>query len=309
LPKYTFENGELLEADVVVANYGKKDLYGPTEYHLCGNCHSVSGSLSEKTCPVGELTTVGKIKIVIDTFKNPSRLDLILSLDGVLNSYPIWAYPKMIPKCPMSVYETQIFDEEAKKILEMGGSVYLSPTSTKENFPNSMQAQFTTDFWSVGTFTAQEGGMGQFIDASHPIFLNFPTETHSNWQWWPMAVQRAIILPQRFESIITEMDSYAYMRPMTKLLECRCGNGKLVLSSMGLQDLQKYPEARALLSSIYVYMDSEAFNPMQNIDYEVIESLVRGSENIADNRIPDVGSENIADNRITDVDSENIADN
>ena len=309
LPKYTFENGELLEADVVVANYGKKDLYGPTEYHLCGNSHSVSGSLSEKTCPVGELTTVGKIKIVIDTFKNPSRLDLILSLDGVLNSYPIWAYPKMIPKCPMSVYETQIFDEEAKKILEMGGSVYLSPTSTKENFPNSMQAQFTTDFWSVGTFTAQEGGMGQFIDASHPIFLNFPTETHSNWQWWPMAVQRAIILPQRFESIITEMDSYAYMRPMTKLLECRCGNGKLVLSSMGLQDLQKYPEARALLSSIYVYMDSEAFNPMQNIDYEVIESLVRGSENIADNRIPDVGSENIADNRITDVDSENIADN
>ena len=272
-----------MAVDVVVANYGKKDLHGPTEYELRGNSYSVLGSLDEKCCPMGELTIVGKIKIAIDTFKKASRLDLIVSVDGISNSYPIWVYPKINLKCPKSVYETQIFDKKAKKVLEMGGSVYLSPASTKENLPNSIQAQFTTDFWSVGTFTAQEGGMGQFIDASHPIFSNFPTETHSNWQWWPMAVQRAIILPQRFESIITEMDSYAYMRPMTKLLECRCGNGKLVLSSMGLQDLQKYPEARALLSSIYVYMDSEEFNPMQNIEYEVIESLVRGSENIAGN--------------------------
>jgi len=278
LPKYTFENGELLEVDVIVANYGKKSLQGSTEYELRGNKYVSSGSLSETNCPIGALTTVGKIKIVIGTLEKASRLDLTLSLNGVSNIYPIWVYTKIISKCPKSVYETQLFDEKTKRVLEMGGSVYLSPASTKEDLPNSIQAQFTTDFWSVGTFPAQEGGMGQFIDASHPIFLNFPTETHSNWQWWPMAVQRAIILPQRFESIITEMDSYAYMRPMTKLLECRCGNGKLVLSSMGLQELQKYTEARALLTSIYEYMDSENFDPKQNIEYEIIASLVRDRE-------------------------------
>jgi len=292
LPKYTFENGELFVADVVVANYGKNDLHGPTEYELRGNNYNMTGSLNEKHCPMGELTTVGKIEIVIDTLEKSSRLDLILSLDGVSNIYPIWVYPKIIPYCPTSVYETQLFDEKTKCVLEMGGIVYLSPASTKENLPKSIQAQFTTDFWSVGTFTAQEGGMGQFINASHPIFLDFPTETHSNWQWWPMSVQRAIILPQRFESIITEMDSYAYMRPMTKLLECCCGNGKLVLSSMGLQELQNYPEARALLSSIYSYMDSKKFNPKQHIACEVIESLVRGSENKADIKA-DIKADNI----------------
>lgn len=67
--------------------------------------------------------------------------------------------------------------------------------------------------------------MGQLMDAAHPLFAGFPTETHSNWQWWPMASQRAMILPRRMQAIVTEMDSYAYLRPMAKLLECRCQGG------------------------------------------------------------------------------------
>ena len=77
------------------------------------------------------------------------------------------------------------------------------------------------------------------------------------------------------KAIITEMDSYAYMRPMIQLMECRCGNGKLMLSSLGLQELQQYPEARALLSAIYRYMDSERFDPEQSMEAEIIEELVR----------------------------------
>ena len=64
--------------------------------------------------------------------------------------------------------------------------------------------------------------MGQLIDEKHPLFEEFPTEFHTNWQWWPMAGQRAVILPQPMKAIITEMDSYAYMRPMIQLMECRC---------------------------------------------------------------------------------------
>lgn len=115
--------------------------------------------------------------------------------------------------------------------------------------------------------------MGQLIDEEHPVFDRFPTEFHTNWQWWPMASQRAVILPERYEAIITEMDSYAFLRPMAQLLECRCGNGKLMFSTMGLQDLQQYPEARALLDAIYRYMESERFEPEQEIAVEVIERL------------------------------------
>lgn len=117
--------------------------------------------------------------------------------------------------------------------------------------------------------------MGQLIDVNHPIFKNFPTEFHTNWQWWPMASQRAIIFPHPVKAIVTEMDSYAYMRPMAQLAEFRCGGGKLIVSSMGLQNLQEYPEGRALLDAIYQYMTTEEFSPKEEITMKEIQELVK----------------------------------
>ena len=209
--------------------------------------------------------------------KTASRLILTVEVGGAVNRYPVWVYPAAsirMPVCPENVYETQRFDEKAREILAAGGRVYLTPPSTKEALPRSIRAQFTTDFWSVGTFAQQAGGMGQLIDSAHPLFADFPTESHTDWQWWPMASQRAVILPKRIRAIITEMDSYAHLRPMAQLFECRCGGGRLLFSSLGLQDLQQYPEARALLSSIYRYLGSEAFAPRQELDVETVASLV-----------------------------------
>lgn len=182
------------------------------------------------------------------------------------NSYPIWIYNDEKPLCPDDVYETEYLDDKAKQILNNGGKVFLSPKATKDTLPfASIGTQFSTDFWSVNTFKRQEGGMGQLIDSDHPIFDNFPTNFYSNWQWWIMANTRAIILPRAIKAIITELDSIAYMRPMAKLFEGRCMGGKLMFSSMGLKDICEYPEAKALLSSIYKYMESDMFNPIEDI--------------------------------------------
>ena len=291
LPKYTWENTETLQARVQVANYGKKELCGRLEYKLvqqprtgrgyssadsegsdsCGDnaCVAVEGRLAQVTCRTASLTSAGDIVIDFSKLeiKNPVRFNLIVSIEGISNLYPIWVYPHTAPVCPQGIYETEYLDEKAQAVLDAGGKVYLSPPSTKEALPNSIQAQFTTDFWSVGTFAGQEGGMGQLIDDAHPLFENFPTEFHTNWQWWIMASQRAVILPRQCDAIITEMDSYAFLRPMAQLLECKCGNGRLLFSSMGLQNLQQYPEARALLSAIYSYMDSEKFDPKQSLKH------------------------------------------
>ena len=117
--------------------------------------------------------------------------------------------------------------------------------------------------------------MGQLIDAEHPVFAGFPTEHYTNWQWWPMAGQRAMILPRRVEAIVTEMDSYAYLRPMAQLLECRCGGGRLMLSSLGLHSLQQYPEARALQKAIYDYLAQARPLPAQELTVEEVRALVK----------------------------------
>lgn len=276
LDKYTYEAGETLQADVQIANYAKEELHGPLCYELKqGECVIAEGKLEDRCFPAGELTAAGRLEIALAGIDTAMRLDLTVSVETVCNTYPIWVYPPLQPVCPENVYETEKLDEAALKVLQAGGCVYLTPPATQEALPSSIQTQFTTDFWSVGTFPYQAGGMGQLIDTQHPIFETFPTEFHTNWQWWPMAVQRAVILPQTIKSIITEMDSYAYLRPMSQLFECRCAGGTLLFSSMGLQNLQQYPEARALLNSIYTYLGSEKFAPEQELDAELIASLVK----------------------------------
>lgn len=292
LPKYTWVNTERIRARVQIANYGKEKLCGKPEYELreapksgrgysfagCGDEASVivREEMGQVICHAGELTEAGTIELSLNTLgiRKPAEFHLVVRIGGISNLYPVWVYPEVTPKCPEGIYETLYMDEKAKEILQEGGKVYLTPPSTKEALPFSIQGQFTTDFWSVGTFAGQEGGMGQLIDDKHPVFDGFPTEFHTNWQWWPMAVQRAVIMPKRCQAIVTEMDSYAFLRPMVQLMECRCGNGKLVFSSMGLQNLQQYPEARALLDSIYHYMESERFEPEQRVEMDVFERIV-----------------------------------
>ena len=86
--------------------------------------------------------------------------------------------------------------------------------------------------------------------------------------------QRAFILPEPLRAIVTEMDSYATMRPMAQLLEARFGNGRVLLSSLGLHQLQQYPEARALQAAIYHYLSSADFAPDQFITEETLRFLV-----------------------------------
>ncbi len=319
LEKYTYEEGETLRAKVQLANYGKTDCEGEPQWTLWvytqnGTKIAVkSGRMSAVSCPKGTLSEAGTLEIQLcdlantnelnlnklnpnglnetgngtnwkernstSTIPTPLRCELTVQIAEAVNSYPIWIYKKELPTCPDHVYKTTVLDAQAKQVFENGGIVYYSPKSEETSFHNSIRAQFSTDFWSVGTFGRQEGAMGQLIQKDHPLFKEFPTESHTNWQWWPMANQRAVVLPETvglgksFDAIITEMDSYAFLRPMAQLFECRVGNGKLLYSTLGLQDLQQYPEGRALLRAIYKYLDSDAFAPMQSMEWETVVSL------------------------------------
>ncbi|WP_026651762.1 glycoside hydrolase family 2 TIM barrel-domain containing protein [Butyrivibrio proteoclasticus] len=263
MDRYTYEEGDVLRAEVKVANYGKTELPGGFEYQLISaeNSSQGVGGAAYTTCPVGTVTSLGFIEISFNKIGEPVRYDLKIRVGDIETSYPVWVYPKVEPVCPEGVHETRVLDDKARDVLQNGGIVYYSPDSTKEAIPDSIKAQFTTDFWSVGTFPSQEGAMGLLIDTEHPIFRNFPTREFGEWQWFYMASQRAFVLPEYVKAIVTEMDCYVSLRPMAMLYEAKVLNGKILCSSMGLQNLMEHPEARALLKSIYEYLDSDEFVP------------------------------------------------
>lgn len=295
LPHYTYEAGERLIAEVEAANFGKRNIEGVFCWTLAGkksvsengNCEPAeikskntviaTGEDTEITiCRPGSYTEVGSLDIPLDFVEKNTALTLKVRIGDSISAYPIWVYRKTTPVCPENVYETRAFDVKTREILQNGGRVYLSPDADKESLPNSIKTQFTTDFWSVGTFADQEGGMGQLIDTEHPIFKEFPTDFHTDWQWWIMATKRAVILPHPMKTIITEMDSYAFLRPMAQMIEFRCLKGKVLLSTMELHKSQQYPEVRALQASIYTYLSGENFEPADEITEEELSMLVRG---------------------------------
>lgn len=295
LPHYTYEAGERLIAEVEAANFGKRNIEGVFCWTLAGkksvsengNCEPAeikskntviaTGEDTEITiCRPGSYTEVGSLDIPLDFVEKNTALTLKVRIGDSISAYPIWVYRKTTPVCPENVYETRAFDVKTREILQNGGRVYLSPDADKESLPNSIKTQFTTDFWSVGTFADQEGGMGQLIDTEHPIFKEFPTDFHTDWQWWIMATKRAVILPHPMKTIITEMDSYAFLRPMAQMIEFRCLKGKVLLSTMELHKSQQYPEVRALQVSIYTYLSGENFEPAEEITEEELSMLVRG---------------------------------
>lgn len=295
LPHYTYEAGERLIAEEEAANFGKRNIEGVFCWTLAGkksvsengNCEPAeikskntviaTGEDTEITiCRPGSYTEVGSLDIPLDFVEKNTALTLKVRIGDSISAYPIWVYRKTTPVCPENVYETRAFDVKTREILQNGGRVYLSPDADKESLPNSIKTQFTTDFWSVGTFADQEGGMGQLIDTEHPIFKEFPTDFHTDWQWWIMATKRAVILPHPMKTIITEMDSYAFLRPMAQMIEFRCLKGKVLLSTMELHKSQQYPEVRALQASIYTYLSGENFEPAEEITEEELSMLVRG---------------------------------
>ncbi len=270
LEKYAWETDEVLRAEVVVANYGKTSVMGALRWRLEGEGYSEPGTLADGPWPMGGLTRAGVLEAPLRAVGRPTRLELTLEAGEISNRYPLWVYPAVAPRCPEGVAVADTC-EAAVAALNAGARVFLDPPV--EVPLNAVPTHFSTDFWSVGTFPYQSGTMGQLIDAAHPLFKAFPTRDYTEWQWWPMASSRAVLLPRAVQTIVAQLDSFAKLRPMAQLFERRVGKGRLMFSSFGLRGLQQYPEARALLDAIYGYMASDDFAPEQEMTMHELTGL------------------------------------
>ena len=273
LERYTYTADETITVSTSIANYGKTSISGPLSYELTdGKTIYYSHTAGDVFCPHSHLTPLGTQCIPLNNITTPQKLILRVCVESFSNEYSIWVYPSQKLEVPNEICIVCSLPE-AMIELEKGKRVFLSPMACEESFPSSVKTCFTTDFWSVGTFAFQEGYMGCLIDSKHSLFADFPTEFHSDWQWWILTNARAMVVPSTLHSIVEALDCYARLRALSFLFECQVGNGRLLVSSMGLLQKQQYPEARALLSSIYRYMSSDQFAPrqlLQEVDLSTI---------------------------------------
>lgn len=278
--KFVFKNTEALKCPVEVAHYGPKDLVNvQPKYFIteAGGDTLVVGTLAKSTIPTGQLTTLGEIDFPLQTIGKATQCKLEVTVDEFQNSWDFWVFPAKQPKIANDdIYYTTKLDQAALKKLNGGGKVFLDASGKVENGKDVI-AYFTPVFWNTSWFKMRPPHtLGILVQNDHPAFADFPTSYHSDYQWWGILNRRQIMcidsFPPSFRPLVQPIDTWFLSRRLAQLFEARVGNGKLMVSTLNL-DENNGPASAQLRHSIIKYMNSPAFNPKNELKPEVIQEL------------------------------------
>jgi len=238
-----------------------------------------SGRFDPQDVPNGELVSLGKISADLSAIEKATPLSVELTVDGrIMNDWSIWAYPS-VKENAGDVLVTREWDDAAKAALNQGQSVLLMPKL--QAGPGTIPAQFLPPFWSPLFKTMQSSTMGLLCDPEHPVFNQFPTDFHTDWQWFDVLVTKDLPestdwmwsgfdtycmvlddLPPDYRPIIQPIDHFYRNKRLGLLLEGIYGKGKLMICCADLEkDTDRRIAAPHLKQSILSYMNSGKFNP------------------------------------------------
>jgi hypothetical protein len=285
IPKRTYTSDEAFLGVVEIAHYGPADLADASlvwSIHDAKGRELASGSLaSQRLIRTGYLNHVGSLHSKLDWAPAPCKLTVNVSLQGtqVTNAWDIWVYPpaSVVPP-PTTIVMSRTWDEGTKAALAQGKAVVLIPQQVSEK--RSLRGRFLPVFWSPIWFPDQKPNtMGILCDPGHPLFASFPTEYHSNWQWYELIEgSRSLILDDTapdFRSIVQVIDNFARNHKLGNILEARVGSGRLLVCTIDLPRMVKTaPAARQLLRGLYSYAASDAFHPARRLEIAKLDKLL-----------------------------------
>jgi hypothetical protein len=132
---------------------------------------------------------------------------------------------------------------------------------------------FSPIFWNTAWTQCQPPHtMGILCDPTHAALASFPTEFHSNWQWWYLISQAATLeLPKGIKPIVQVVPDWFTPKNLGLVVEAKVGNGRLLLTSI---DLTQNAVGQQMHRSLEKYMDSEAFQPITTLSVEDIRALI-----------------------------------
>jgi len=280
--KATYTNNETFTASVEVLNNGDSTLSGKKlNWKIVDSSnHSIAeGKLQMPDVTVGKRVVIGNIVKDLASITRAGSYTVHVEIEGThyKNEWQFWVYPLELEIKGGDVLITADC-QEALKGLSEGKKVLYSPKTDKIN---GLEGKFVQVFWSPVHFPDQPGTMGLLINPDHPALSDFPTEMHTNWQWWDLCKKSKTICIDSIpgaKPIVENVDNFMKNRRLCSVFEANLGNGQLIFSSMDLlTDIGNRPVAKQLLYSLVEYMKSEKFKPERSItDTEFMKLLLKG---------------------------------
>jgi hypothetical protein len=277
LDKRCWSQSELFYAAVEVANFSKKALTSTIKWSLnLPDGETVkSGFVTKSLLKSGLVSNPGKIEFALTEFNKPVRLNLTVMLDSTdyRNEYPIWVYPESMPTPTPSVLVSSLLNKAVMNHLEAGGKVLLLPT-IRSIYSNSLPGSFFPGLTSGNS----PGTLGLYIQAKHPLFTDFPTESHANWQWMNIvSISRALnlsLLDSTYRPIVQVIDHPKRNLKLGMICEFKVGAGSLLVCTSKLFEIMDKPEAVQLYNSLLRYSQSAAFKPSYVLSPDMLRRLI-----------------------------------
>jgi hypothetical protein len=282
MEKMIYSNNENFHATIEVAHFSPSDLNQVTPGWKVSDANGVvlkEGFLEKSDIPVGNHIQLGEISFPLSGMKKARQLNLEVTVGEAANDWDFWVYPlnrEVIRNSNIRISQTA--DYQTMKYLMEGGSVLLTPKkgSVKEEFGGSVGVGFSSIFWNTSWTDGQKPHtLGILCNPEHPALEHFPTEFHSNWQWWDaMSHCNAIFLDSissELKPIVRIIDDWVTCRSLAMIFEVKVGKGRLLISGVDLLENQAdRPESRQLMQSLLSYMNGPSFDPEIQVPLEEI---------------------------------------
>ena len=285
LPKRYYTAGETMQAEIEVANFSRAEMENPVitwsmndkmEKQVC------SGVLTCDRPARRGLHALATLSLSIPPLRDAQKLTFSLSLEDPRreNEWDIWVFPEEVSLDIGEVIVTDRWDEKSCEALKDGRSVlFLASADVSE-----VALGFSSAFWNTSWTNGQAPHtLGMVVEDTHPVFASFPTDSHSDWQWWELVHSASPMvlddLPRELSLLVQPIDTWFRSHKLGLLFECMVGKGKLMVCSMDVSsNLEKRLVARQLFHSILSYMQGNQFNPRCILTVEEIGSLVQHDE-------------------------------
>lgn len=282
LDQRVFSNCGTLRAAIEIAHFGRTSLVRARVYWKLADEEGheyAQGEFPEQTIPNGCVSGVGKIQFSLGNLPTPKRYKLIVGLIdmGFENDWDVWVYPVGEDRETQSgilvVSDWADFFEKARG----GRKILFTPPASQLN--NGVALGFSSIFWNTAWTKKQAPHtLGILCEPSHPLLAGFPTEFHSNWQWWELVHGAAALvmdgLPPGLQPLVRIIDDWFTNRRLGLVFEARFNDCDFIVCGSDLTSaLGDRHAACQFRGSLLRYMASEAFHPSTQVTKEQLLSM------------------------------------
>ena len=285
MKKIIYKNNESFKADIEIAHFGGRPL--ENQNIICKVLNHAgevlfSNTLGAKKIEIGNCIPAGSFTADLTSLSPAQKLVFEVSLENTpyKNRWDFWVYPANQEVISGNVFVTDKLDSEAEIKLKNGGSVLLlSYGKVAKGHGAEVAIGFSSIFWNTAwTNNQPPHTLGILCDPKNPVFSSFPTEYHSNWQWWDPVTRSQVMrldgFPASLRPLIQPIDTWFENRRLALAFEARSGGGKLMVCSIDMSDLTDERIAtKQLMSSLLNYMNSSSFDPGAEVGISKIREL------------------------------------